>query len=592
MATYKFTGNNRYFNGICTNDLVFDNKDSSEKRLFCEESTCVSAKYSGIMPITSCRTEMLPAGYTDKIFEWGVEGGPWTTNINYNGRFPSSPNEFIGAGSLSKVKPPVEPGGNFYYWYTFNNRTYLVFNSNAFSNEFDIHEGGNGGYAALGGGGQFTLDPAGSLGANSFEPGRDENNRCSVSALRYNQPEITYYDVGVNPTPPEKHDVVFPEAFVNMPDMWLEPYSTGFGDTSPEAVAYRQNWIVNATQAAAAAGHKQPYGSGHPPIAPLSAFPEWNYNHVVVNNPGTYGTGRVTTNSRGAKVTHPLADTNNTTQVIKGATAGPEWHTGYRMQRYKQTVCSAKLGANGNNSYIGFGYRDIETRIKAHGYYAKWTLKSIEPDFFIITNSFYPYGGGGGLYHRWAVKARVTVEVTYHKFNASIHPAYNYEYGPKPSTADPYYCNGAPSDYGGWNPPFLRKIAYGVNNCAPFGGGGSGPTTGDHFVYGFVNFNIPGTKLWTIQSSHTPTTAIPSSTTNPLSLKAASRVGYYTLPMSWNTNYATYGTGYVSPAVDASYIAYQGQKFTSSYGRPSGGGIITTTFPGSPNDFKIWRRKV
>jgi hypothetical protein len=60
--------------------------------------------------------------------------------------------------------------------------------------------------------------------------------------------------------------------------------------------------------------------------------------------------------------------------------------------------------------------------------------------------------------------------------------------------------------------------------------------------------------------------------------------------MSWNTNYATYGTGYVSPAVDASYIAYQSQKFTSTYGRPSDGGIMTTPFPGSPNDFKIWRR--
>lgn len=599
MSTFKFVGNNRYFNGICTNDLVFDNKDSSEKRLFCEESTCVSAKYSGIMPITACRTEMLPNGYRDKIFEWGVEGGPWTTTINYGGRFPSSPNEFVGPGTLGNVKPPVDPNGNFYYYYTFNGRTNLVFNSNAFSNSFSPENSAPNGYTALGGGQQFTIDPESSLGTNSYEPTRDENNRCSVSALRYNEPTISYYDVGVNPTLPQKHDVVFPKAFLSVSDRpgvgpWLDPTSSWmFTPPPPSAVTFRDTYINPAMATAAANGSKCPYSAGnHPAMPALSAFPEWNYDHVTVNNVGTYVTGRSAINSRGACVYHPLADYHDSAKVIRGTTAGPEWHTGYRMQRYTQTVCGARLGAYGNNSYISFGFRDIETRIKAYGYYAKWTIKSIVPTYFIIQNSVYNQGSPGfpaGLYHSWGVEAVVTIEVTYHPFNSTVHPVYNYEYGATPSSSDPYYCGNAPSDYGGWNPPFTRKALYAVNNCAPFQP--TQVTAGDHFVYGYVNFNILGTKTWATQQSHSPTTPVSSDASNPLSLQSTKRINYYTLPMSWNTNYSTYGTGYISPTVDSTYIAYQSQKFTNAYARPSTG-IITTSYPSLPNNFKIWRRKV
>ena len=584
MPTFKFVGDNRYFNGICTNDLVFDNKDSSEKRLFCDESTCVSAKYSGVMPTTTCRTEMLPSGYTDKIFEWGVEGGPWTTNINYSGRFPSSPNEFIAPGILSKVKQPTDPSGNWYnVVFDFAGRANLVFNSNAFSNEFDPEQTSSAGYIALGGGSQFTIDPQSSLGTNSYEPSKDELNKCSVIASKYGQPNISYYDVGVNPTLPEKHDIVFPYAFLNCGE-WMEPYD--YFDNSAEAQAFRETWIRDAQPSFAAGGHKVPYGTGHPTIPALSGFPEWNYNHVTVNNVGTYATGRVGINNRGARVYHPLADTNDSTKVIKGTTSGPEWHTGYRMQRYTQVVNEAKLGAYGNNSYIKFGFRDIETRIKAHGYYAKWTLKSIVPEYFIITNSTYR---PTRLYHNWAVRARVTIEVTYHAFNSSIHPVYNYEYGAQPDANDPYYCGNAPTDYGGWNPPFLRKVLYAQNSCSPF----QPPkvTSGDHIIYGYVNFNLSGAKVWNTQQSHTPTTAVSNDINNILSLQSRKRINYYKLPMSWSGTYLTYANGYISPTVDSSYIAYQSQKFTAFRSRPTGN-ILTTSFPSTPNDFKLWRRKV
>jgi hypothetical protein len=582
MATYKFVGNNRYFSGICTSDLVFDNKDSSEKRLFCEESTCVSAKYSGIMPITTCRTEMLPTGYTDKIFEWGVEGGPWTTAIDYGGRFPYSPNEFIGPGGLGNVRPALDPSptGNWYDVVITSRGAVLRFNGRPFSNEFDPEESGPTGYTALGGGGQFKIDPAGSLGARSFEPTKDEFNRCSVSAMKYDMPEISYYDVGVNPTLPASHDVTFPHAFLNC-GVWMEPYD--YFDQSDEANDFRKKWIVDAQPSMAAGGAKVPYGTGHPPMPPLSAFPEWNYNHVVVNSPGGYATGRVTANSRGAKVYHPLADTNNATKVIRGTTAGPEWHTGYRMQRYKQTANSAKLGAYGNTSNIQFAFRDIETRIKAHGYYAKWTLKSIAPVYFIITNITYQ---PTRLYYAWAVRAAVTINVTYHAFNASIHPVYNYEYGPTPSSSDPYNCNGGSSDYGGWNPPFERKVQYATTNCSPVFGSVPAATTGTHFAYGF----LAGTAGWGFQYSHTGNAS--NDINNVLSLKSRKRINYYKLPMSWiGGTYVTDATQYSSPTVDPTYIAYQGQKFTSSYGRPSGT-RISTSLPTTPNDFKLWRRKV
>lgn len=595
MATYKFIGNNRYFNGICTNDLVFDNKDSSENRIFCEESTCVSAKYSGVMPITQCRNEMLPSGYRDKIFEWGVEGSEWTTAINYSGAFPSSPNEFIGAGMLAKVKPPSDPDGNFYKQNIFNGRVNLYFNNDAFSNEFDIQDTSSAGYQALGGGAQFVIDPASTIGSNIYEPARDEFNRCSVSALKYNSPDISYYDVGVDPVLPPTHDVVFPKAYLLMSNRptgganrWWDPTSPWMSDPNPPAwvVPFRQNYISPAQPIPASAGAKCPYSPGnHPPIPPLSAFPEWNYDHVVVNNKGTYNTNRVAANSRGAKVYHPLADYHDSVKVIKGTTAGPEWHTGYRMQRYKQTFSGAKLGAAGNTSNINFGFRDIETRIKAHGYYAKWTIKSISPTYFIIHNSVYSTGPEGpGVYHDWGVEAVVTVTVTYHKFNSTIHPAYNYEYGPFPSSSD--ICNS--SDYGNWNPPFFRALEFALAGCSPIQP--SLGTGGNHFVYGTLSTAQAG---WFTQFSHSPTSPVTNNQNNVLSLLSLKRINDYKLPMSWNSgNYRAHITSHYSPVVDHSYISYQTQKFKEAWVKPISGRYIDTPYPSTPNNYKIWRRKV
>jgi hypothetical protein len=449
----------------------------------------------------------------------------------------------------------------------------------------------------LGGGGQFKIDPQGSLGANSFEPTKDEFNRCSVSAVKYDMPEISYYDVGINPVVPQSHDVVFAKAFLNVSNRptvgpWWDPTSPWMFDPNPpaEVIAFRNSYIAPAQPLQASAGSKCPYSPGnHPAMPSLSAFPEWNYNHVVVNSPGGYATGRVAANSRGAKVYHPLADTNDTTKVIRGTTAGPEWHTGYRMQRYKQTANSAKLGAYGNTSTIQFAFRDIETRIKAYGYYATWVLKSISPTYIIIGNSVYNQGAPGypaGIYHYWGVEAVVTITVTYHAFNATIHPVYNYEYGPTPSSNDPYNCNGAPSDYGGWNPPFERKVLYATRNCSPVFGSVPATTTGTHFAYGFLN----GTAGWGFSYSHTGNSS--NNVNDVLSLKSRKRINYYKLPMSWlGGTYVTDATQYVSPTVDPTYIAYQGQKFTSAYGRPSNT-RITTSLPTTPNDFKLWRRKV
>lgn len=582
MSTFKFVGNNRYFNGVCVNDLVFDNKDSSENRIFCMESTCISPKASGLASITGCRTLTLPSGYTDKVFEFGVEGGPWTPVASSIPNFPASVKEYIGPGELRKVKVPSDPNGNFYNVVVFNGRATLVFNSNAFSNEFDIQDTVSAGYGpsiSL-----DTVDPANGIVPDVFEP--YTISACGDEIYSYEEPEISYYNVGVDPVLPATHDVVFSHALLVGSGEWLPPYANN--DNSAPAVAYRENYILNGLPNREAAGNKQVYVSGvHPAMPPLSYYSDWNYNHVTINGLyGSYGTQRAGINVRGAKVYHPAADTNDTTKVIRGTTAGPEWHTGYRMQKYRQTAHYLKFDMNGCS--LQFGYRDIETRIRCLGYYATWQIKSIVPEYILLEP--YRIVGATDLYYTWRVRAIVTLEVSYHSFGVSSNPAYNYEYGSTLPSNAPVSCgvNRVYDTPTRWSPPWNRWMwAYNIA-CNPTNAQ-LGITTGNHYLI----TRSSSTTAWTPSVRSHYTNPLSNDASNIASPKSRKKIEYFTVPLIWDTSKYTVDASYsYSPTVDSSYISHSTQQFTAI--KPANGARANfqVAKPTTPNDFKIWRRKI
>lgn len=586
MGTFKWIGNNNYFNPLCTSDLVFDNKDSSTERLFCEESTCVDAHYAGTGVVSACKTAMLPSGYTDKNFEWGVEGGPWTAVVNTTGNFPSSPNEFIGRGRLTKIKQPTDPAGKYYNIRVFNNRQQIVFNTNAFSNEFDIQDTSSAGYAPSIKN-TWSIDPERSIGSVIYDPYFNPSI-CGMTHEVYDEPEISYYNVGEDPVVPEPHDVVFEDANLLGSGEWRGLYDGN--DTSTAAANYWRDYIRPGQPDAIAYGASLLAYAGspnHPTMPPLSYYPEWNYNHVAANQIGAYVTVRVGTNSRNARVYHPLADTNDSTKVLRGTTSGPEWHTGYRMQSYNQLAHQVTFGLNGAN--LQFKMRSINTRIRPLGYYATWVLKSIVPKYIYFPSTRWQ---APWYYHRWAVKAQVTVTVTYKKFNETLNPAAMYEYGSTLSQDAPVTCgrNRVYDTPSKWSPPWNRwslALTAGCNSTLP--SYLNSTTLGNHWAISYYDINFPSGG-WQFQMSHSAGSP-PTDLTDPKNPKSRKSINYYTYPLSWSAGpFLTGLSTYVSPTVDQNYISYQSQKFSSIFNK---GSVRTSSpYPLTPNNFKIWRRKI
>jgi hypothetical protein len=566
MGAYRFIGDNTYFNPFCTSSLVYDKKDSSTNRIFCMEETCIDHAYTPTGIPTVCGANMLPSGYTGQRFEWGVEGGPWTLEVDYASNYPPSPNEFIGLAQL-EPEPPVSGGSNFGRCYTQPNGTVTIgYNMTAFSNTWKVVDTTPIGYHAMGGGALNgrSIDPAKHLGTNDYKPVTQYygySQTCGVGKSVLVEPEIGYYDVGTRDVPPP-HEVTFSDVFIQNIGSFVAN-SGGIPIANDSNTAYHREFIQLYIRNALlnCRGIKQGYVPGiHPPIPS--------------------GINPISTNFA---IRDPVRDSESLTTFNKGYSQF--FRTGYRMQKYVQEGHTASFTQQGAS--ITSKFRDIETRTRTLGYRPIVRVKSITPQNLIIHGSFfapYPY-----LYHACDVVAVVVVEVSYRSLDADLDPnsLAAYEYG---STIDPgvLLAKGARCDRsypkGTWSPPWTqyRNEAIYCSN-----------TNNDFF--GHHNMVSSTNTLLAWQNAGVGTHgagAPPSSAANVLSPKNRSKVAYYTYPLS-KTNFTTAFNAnyYYKSRTTPSYLCYFGQSFPNPTVHPASFRARANMSTGSPNNFKIWRRK-
>ena len=564
MGAYRFIGDNTYFNPFCTSSLVYDKKDSSTNRIFCMEETCIDHEYTPTGIPTVCGANMLPSGYSGHRFEWGVEGGPWTLEVDYASNYPPSPNEFIGLSQL-EPEPPVSGGASFGRCTTHRNGSVTTsINLNAFSNSWKVVDTQPVGYHAMAGGALNgrSIDPSKHLGTNDYKPVPQYFGyylTCGVGQSVFVEPEISYYDVGTRDVPPP-HEVTFSDVLIgNIGTFIANSGGVPFvnHDQSPEHHAFIEAYIRNAILNCG--GIKQAYVPGiHPPIPS--------------------GINPISTN---IAVRDPVRDSESSV-FIKGYSNF--FRTGYRMQKYVQeghTALFTQLGAN-----ITSKFRDIETRIRTLGYKPVFKVKSITPENLIIRYSFfspYPY-----LYHACDVKAVVVVEVSYRSLDADLDPnsLAAYEYG---STIDPGVllakgsrCNRS-YPKGTWSPPWTQYKNEAIF-CSSYNN-----FFGDHNMVSSINnlLSWQGAGIGTHSAGAPPTSAA-----NVLSPKNRSKVAYYTYPLS-KTNFTTTfdANYYYRSRTVPTYLCYLGQSFPNPTVHPGTFRARANMSTGSPNNFKIWRRK-
>lgn len=567
MGAYRFIGDNTYFNPFCTSSLVYDKKDSSTNRIFCMEETCIDHEYTPTGIPTVCGANMLPSGYTGHRFEWGVEGGPWTLEVDYASNYPPSPNEFIGLAQLG-AEPPVSGGSSFGRCIRQPNGSVTIgYNMTAFSNSWKKVDAIPIGYTAMGAAlNGRSIDPAKHLGTNDYKPVIQYlgySQTCGVGKSVLVEPEIGYYDVGTRDVPPP-HEVTFSDALIQNIGTFIAnsggvPFAND--DQSPEHWAFIDAYIKNALLNCR--GIKQGYVPGiHPPIPsginPIST-------DIAVRDPVRDSEGSV---------------------FIKGYSNF--FRTGYRMQKYVQeghTASFTQLGAS-----ITSKFRDIETRIRTLGYKAIFKVKSITPENLIITRSFfgpYPY-----LYHSCDVKAVVVIEVSYRSLDADLDPnsLAAYEYG---STIDPgtLLAKGGRCERsypkGVWSPPWTQ-----YKNEAIFCSSwmtSSNDFFGHHNMVSSVNTLLS----WQNAGIGTHSAGAPSiNTANVLSPKNISKVAYYTYPLSKSNFTTTFSANYYYKSRTVpTYLCYFGQSFPDPTVHPASYRARANMSTGSPNNFKIWRRK-
>lgn len=604
MAKFTFKGKTDKFNPNCTSTLLFDNKDGSTKRIFCDQTTCVDSHYVPTGVITPCRTQMLPADYTDEKFVWGVEGGPWINSVDYSG-FGSSPNEFVGGGTFSRVKAPLEPSGCGWIYIGGTTNRWLI-NQKFFSNSWDIQDTSNAGYGAMSGGDLSgkEIDPATAIGTNIFEPQSTylAGGTCGVTKTVYEIPEITYYDVGSRLVP-EPHIVEFPDALIE-----LTPAKeiSGYHETS-DFIAdqdYYEAYIKPALAGAGKCGmaYDQENHPGPDMPAIINAF-------TYTNNNSSFG-------NLGARSYYPPFDNDalpgNT--VKRGVRADTIFHTGYRMQKYvqvKHDVVFAK-----GFSRISAGLRHIETRMYALGYYAVWEFVSVTPKtvYASICPTCAPTDHPGDYRYtryRFQAKASVKIRVSYVSLNSNfieygpfrkdlptgIQPGQLTKYDPPVNYSENHSYQGdmLTPPWAGWTwERSLNPYTYDSTNNPP-------PTMvlGSHYLI-TLGSDFGGRPIWAAQATHL-SSALPDSLTDIRNPKKLSTLLYYKNKMNWVTGpnpFSYLVSQYQRANVDPSYISYGGQKFSrlgNTLYPPSialGKAIKYAGNPGSPDDFNIFRRKV
>lgn len=611
MSVFKFVRNSRYFNGVCTSELMYEDKDSSRKRLPCVTTTCVDAFFSGTQPITSCRTLVLPSGYRERFYTWGVEGGPWTMTPSYTEHFPFSNNEFcIHGARITAAERPVDPTGrvikgNYPNYYP---------DPNCFANTFAAVDPGKTGYRAmenqnLNG---YQIDPT-KIGG-SYEPVTiffySANQGCGVIfPEKIFRPTIEYFDVGTNASPPTSNDVIFNFAYIELSGMVFPYTHMQMAQVGSAAWTYYQTYFKNAEYGnVATLGTTQTWVTGVHPNPLLSEYSNWSYT----NDP-TFGRGFSITSqprrdqkARSARVYHPLADYSDNTNgpLIRGLTWAPHFHTGYRMQRFVQ---EKQLGLFARNySSLAFAVRHIETRMYPYGYYAKWTVKNIEPQttygVYILGDPTAPPSGAPWTFDwtaRWRSIARgkITVNITYHNFVPRVTDKFKYEYGPE-RLSNPYNCMERRLESQEFNGP-INGWDWEVNYCnfVPPDQKHNIPVPslidGTHWLFTGTRNGL-GTFPWSTLISHYANSQ--PTDNSVLDPRSQQRINYYTWPLTWTSGtFPMSHSSHFAPSFDLNRRGYRGIIFPNSNGTNVMLPYSTSkfvNFPGSPNNFKFWRRLV
>lgn len=587
MSRFTYSNSVKSFNGSCTSKLLFDNKDGSTNRIFCTEDTCVTAILIPTGVTAPCNSVMKPSGYLLEKFDWGLEGGPWgPVNIDY-GVLLASPNEFVGDGAKF-IKPYLLPSGVAACAMDTDQFGRARFKGNAFNpGTWDIQDTSNAGYAQLAGAllNSKVIDPAAALGKNKYLPLNYYPDGCSVRATAYEVPDITYYDVGVDPIPPQPHDVVFEN--VAIPCGKSNPYSL-FWEFVTEFAEYE---TCIKPYAGLCGVPYTPTGCPQPDMVALSGA--WTYDPVLGGS------------NRSARSYFPTLDRDPTNIVTRGIRTDTTFVTGYRMQRYVQLFHTAKLTTS--SASVSVGMRDIETRIRQLGYRAKWKFKSAE------VNTVYISGNKQLTFYLaeayYAGRGNVTIEVSYEKIPNPPSRA-TYEYGPYRDTVPVEYQRLYWSEsyheheyeyipvspkykkkY--FNPPFqgwLREFTPTPYQTWPYPVINSS-VTGTHYVIGQLGNVDAGVPAWyPAGQSHEHKPPF-KSLTSVLTAKN------YEQPLKWKPitpkNLAFQCSGYYRAVVDPTYISYFGQRFTRLgnvfYPKPA---ILYASFPGTPDNFKIWRKLI
>lgn len=546
MAKFVFKGKKDKFNPNCTSTLLFDNKDGSEERIFCSETTCIDSHYVPTGIITPCRTQLLPAGYTDDKFVWGVEGGPWS--MSHSG--PVSyyvENAFYPAGiKLSKVKPITDPSGCGWktFYDPFSQQTRVTINTGFFSNSWENPQGLMVGYSedvSLNG---TEIDPASVIGTTIFNPAATYDYiygtslGCGVQRTNWEPPEITYYDVGSRLVP-EPHDVVFPDASINL-------MSTGLQIQEPSLPGFTDDLLYYNTYVKPALAGPGKCGAGYSPEHPPIDMPK------------------------------VIAAFTDTTGAKSGNTSG--FRTGYRMQQYIQKKHLAIYSQS--QSSLMFGARNIKSIMYPLGYKPIYSFVSVVPK--TVYASYHPgFVNYPKIGYAFTAKAEVTVRVSYIAYDYSKY----YEYGPYRDAIPSEWNNGYQAELMTYNGRYLTSPWYGwlwerSNHDNPSQNPQPTIVLGNHYI---MTFNqVIGKPTWGFVVSHTGS-ALPNNIANLEDPRRLKDLLYYTKKLNWNN------------------ISQPYSMIRSQYSGPGGvllppavGGYAREMgyLSGTPNNFKIFRRKI
>ncbi len=601
MSIYKFVRPSRYFNGVCSSTLLYEDKDGDKKRLPCVTETCIDAYFSGTAPITSCRNLVLPSGYKDRLYTWGVEGGPWTMNVSYSEHFPYSNNEFCVHGArLTTAERPLDANARL----VIGNYPYFQINPSGFSHNFQAVDPGKTGYTAmesqsLNG---YQIDPS-KIGG-SYDPVTTYfpsiNQGCGVVQVeKLYRPTIEYFNVGTNADPPSSNIVIFNYALVQLSGIVFPYTQKQTATVGSPGWTYWQTYFKNAEfQNIAQLGTTQTWIDGiHPgPIA--QEYLNWAYSGVPnVNRDISFVSQGITDSQvKNARVYHPRLDKVETNggPLIRGLTYAPHFHTGYRMQRFVQDKQQALFAQN--NSYLWFGVRHIETRMYPYGYYANWTVTSIEPQLTFGQFSLGSVAGFNDWYLLWGswARAKITLNITYKSFVPLVPAKFKYEYGAE-RLSNPYNCMERKLESPDYNEPIEGwdwEVMY-CNLRPDLKPGTPSPTViqGTHCLYNGFSTG----SLWNLAPSHYASTQ--PTDLGPLDPRSPQKVNYYTWPLTWSSgNFTMFHTSHYVLSFDPSRISYRGVIYPIDVTNPNVFKPYTTAkqvpFPGTPDNFKFWRRLI